>query len=304
MTTRTTPAVPCLLLIVIAMLPACRGDVPSSTTAPPVDANLVVGAPDPSGGAWARYYPLEIGNQWRYEWRHRMWEGDGTVRLDREGELTSEIIGMEEFFGRMYVVEEQHETYDEGDAFTWIRYRQDRDGLYEAEVSITQPPALIGAERAAMEKRPEALAPAAGTNRELLPHGVDSNGRVMIDVLAERHRRLVAAGLGRVIGTAEEGEITRMPYPLRPGEIWSAFSELNSEMEGHELLHLPIGNRVGARIRITLSEDAYTLVWYSRCGLLRIYHYSETGIPGQPLYTEYVLELVDSDVTGRPSCGR
>jgi hypothetical protein len=316
MRTRTALLVPCLLLVLIVLVPGCRDDATPVITAPSVDAALAMAGPYPPGGMWARYYPLAMGNHWRYDRQFRIWDEDGNVLTDISGETTREIVGQEEISGRMYTVEEWIYTDDQGSSPSWLRYRQDRDGLYEADISITEPPALIGANRESLLKRPDAITAAAGLENELLRREADPYRRALIAAHLERHRRLVSAALGWVYSTGvEAGELTRLLYPLRPGETWSIRDEplFNSEMEGYELLRLPVGNRVGARIRITppgTTPDEDVLVWYSSCGQLRMYVYVETegtdpgGNPIGPLYSEETVELVDVDLPGRPSCGR
>ena len=66
-----------------------------------------------------------------------------------EGVGECEIIGVEERFGREYIVEECR-IYDSeltDTLVTWVRFRQDRTGLYEAMIPIIEPPMYRSAAR-------------------------------------------------------------------------------------------------------------------------------------------------------------
>jgi len=314
-------AIACLLLSILALVPGCREDATPVVTAPTADAALLAdnAGSYPPGGMWARYYPLRVGDYWNYDRSFKVWDGDGVVLHDEIGSSSREIIGHEVIGGRVYTVEEWTITDSHGEFPTWIRYRQDRDGLFEADVSIGDPPTLVDPDRKGREtRRPIALAAVSATN-ELLRRERDPYRRAAIAAHLERHRQLVAAamrGLEQVSAAdLQAGEITRLRYPLRPGDSWVIRDDpfFGAEVEGRELLDMPIGKRVGVRIRITppiVGPEDDVLVWYSQCGQLRMYVYVEseaTDPEGNPLgllFSEELVELVETDVAGRPACDR
>jgi hypothetical protein len=319
-------------LLLAALVAGCGEEATPVETAPAGDDDAFLaeypgaGAP---GGMWARYYPLRTGNHWRGERQFRAWYDDGTVVADVSGEMASEMIGREERFGRTYEVEETRYTEQtpsgEETSTTWIRYRQDRDGLYEADVSINEPPALITV--AGKETEREAPAAAASAGSSALDAAVRAEKhparRAALAAHFERHQRLVMAvllGANAFAAPAaaagpEAEELTRLAYPLRRGQEWVIRDVplFTAEAERRDLLRLPIGHRVGMRVRITppgLHPDDDVLLWYGNCGLLRMYVNVQTemtdfdGTPLGTIFTEEIVELVEADVLGRPWCGR
>ena len=325
----STLAAACLLLAILAFVPGCREAASPVDTAPAVDLALLAenSASNPPGGMWARYYPLRTGNHWRYDRQFRAWDDAGLVDIDVVGESTREIIGEEVLFGRTYMVEEWRitEPAENGDeTFTyWIRRRQDGNGLFEADVAISEPPALIAVAGKEAEPRPSTVTAARNLDGvdAIIRNEKHAGRRAAMAAHFERHRRLVAAALrgmeaasGSLAGLEEE-EITRLVYPLRRGQKWVIRDDpfFGAEVEGRELLRLPVGQRVGVRLRITppiVGPDDNVLMWFSNCGLLSVYVFVEsvmtdpTGNPIGMFYSEEIVELFESDVSGRPWCGR
>ncbi|MDH3197993.1 MAG: hypothetical protein OEO21_07110 [Candidatus Krumholzibacteria bacterium] len=320
-----------LLLAALALVSSCGEEATPVQTAPAGDEALLAesAAMFPPGGMWARYYPLRTGNHWRADRQFRAWYDDGTVVADIGGESSREMIGEEVLFGRTYAIEEWRliERFEglEDTTTYWIRYRQDRDGLYEANVAMSEPPVLIAA--AGKEGGRRALtvsaADGAGVAHAILRNETHPGRRAAIAAHLERHRRLVTAamlGADALAASAaavapEDEELTRLVYPLRRGREWVIREDplFTSAAEGRDLLRLPIGRRVGMRVRIVpveLEPDADVLLWYSNCGLLRMYVSVQTemtdfdGTPLGTLFTEEIVELVEADVLGRPWCGR
>lgn len=90
---------------------------------------------------WNGFFPLAIGNRWTYSGEISI-ETNGVPPTTFRYEETHALIGTEELFGREYILERQDMVdVATGDTITyWLRYRQDRAGLYEADVAISDPP--------------------------------------------------------------------------------------------------------------------------------------------------------------------
>lgn len=317
------------LLAALALFPGCSEETSpvQNAPAPDVDPYFAGNATgNLAGGLWADYYPLRTGNRWRSERRFRVWDDDGNVINDITGESTRELIGQEELAGRIYTVEEW--TMSEGiegevhSTTYWIRYRQDRDGLYEADVTAVEPPTLLASPGKENQRR--TLTTSAwnddGAVQAMVRQVKDPTRRAAIAAHLVRHRQVVAAALFGATAYAasagpEAGEITRLLYPLRRGRSWVIRDEplFTAEVEGRELLRLPIGRRVGVRVRITppgAGPDDEVFLWFSSCGMLRLYARLQgemtdpDGTPLGTINTEEIVELVEADVGGRPWCGR
>jgi hypothetical protein len=68
-------------------------------------------------------------------------------------------------------------------------------------------------------------------------------------------------------------ELTRLSYPLRPGQEWTVRDEpfFGSEVEAHDVLDLPPGKMSCFRIKMTnfaMGPDDEVFVWYGRDGFL------------------------------------
>lgn len=241
------------------------------------------------------YFPLDIGNRWMYMGETSiMVEGGEPSTIHFEEERT--IIGTEDLFGRMYVIEKQ-ETYDDirGDVITyWVRYRQDRAGLYEADVPITVPPGDDEANSMLtsthVDKRKERW--------DILCQRISSEYRadnlnalqIASNYLYEK-LRLIDVILGRstlripVLGGPPGGvlpdEITRLLYPLHPRQEWIIRDTplFSSIVIGHDVLDLPAGKMQGYKISVVteLSDPKdVVLLWYGRDGFLRMFVHVET----------------------------
>jgi hypothetical protein len=281
-------------------------------------------------GSGSRFFPLSIGNRWTYRGAFTLrLEGDSISEVYQYAEQR-ELIGYEELFGREYMVETQKQwssilPFPPDNATTyWIRNRQDKAGLYEADYFISIPP----------DSGAGSLAPASSTER--------------LDVLNRETRqrrfgdRLKAAGhdgyqtaltrLGDKIRTAEAAiratgmsrrprriggppggvladEITRLKYPLHPGQHWvirdSPFF-FKSHVEAYRIFSLPAGRMGGHTIRIDIDGfDKHDRVelWYGRNGFLGMRMHvksvatDELGNPIGVLISDEFKWLVEMDVT-------
>lgn len=299
------------ILVVMVLAGACeRADrVPTGLDAdsPAVVAESAGGSRADQGGQDAgrgEFFPLEIGNEWRYSrsllLTREMFASGMTESTEVNILRVHRLVGTETLGGREYVVERRQE-FDSpspggGVITSWIRYRQDRAGLYEADVPSTQPPA------AQEDPAPEsvALARVRDSNPgrvELwrrISAGVEAENRAALerawseltkklDALADLREPTSGRSLahGGPPGGVMPGEITRLAYPLRPGQEWTIRPEpfFGSEVEAREVLDLPPGKMSCARINVTnfaLEPDDEVFIWYGRDGFLRMTVHVET----------------------------
>ena len=260
----------------------------------------------PSQSGRAGFLPLEVGNLWTYErtFDFVVVDDDGNViqtGSSRE-DVLHEIIGTEERFGREYVLNQQTFVRDGGeDLHWWDRYRQDRSGLYRANIGLGEPPAS----RAAAEGRSNAM-----RTFLLMPKALPQMRATDLDPNTQRayeaawgrlleKRRIVEEMLRGALrsgppGGALSGESTRLRYPMQPGRTWVNRADpflVESEVEAMEVLALPAGRIAGWRVRLensALGPNDSVLFWYSRSGLLGDYIHVEsvaTDIGGNPIGT-------------------
>jgi hypothetical protein len=86
------------------------------------------------------FYPLDIGNTWTYQSSFSLgfYDADSgaPIRTDTtRGTWNVELTGSERVGGVEYVVETTVVTSDSGEDTTWVRLRQDDEGLYRADIS-------------------------------------------------------------------------------------------------------------------------------------------------------------------------
>ena len=312
---------PLVLLLALPWLHAgCEVTSPDSPESGTHATKLPSSAIDPEGlasrGNHGDFFPLELGNRWQYE---RMFgvivvpDGEEpqppmTVRASIETELT----GTEILFGTSYVLMERR--WDEGDrqGTNWYRYRQDRSGLFEADVSIVQPPAsgLRVLSTAGESGAPESDA-WDGMVRSTLVVELGRRGahpclRRALDEALARHAmvRDAVRAVGRTVESdpAKAGrpggqlaqEITRLRYPLHPGATWTIRANplVTATVEGAENLAIDAGRFMSWRIRIdwpgSFGPRDRVVVWFGRCGELQFAAHLEgiaTDENGQPIGT-------------------
>lgn len=302
----------------VLILGGCRtGD--TTVSGPETDANatLTPDAATPGGGQG--FFPLAIGNVWDYDrtFDYVMFDNDGNI-ADMQSlneEVIYEIIGVEQRFGREYVLNQQRYVRETGDLLWWNRYRQDRSGLYAADIGLGEPPAfsLVAAAR---------MQPAQNTL--LMPQIMPMRSMAMApdqlqaweaawQRLVEK-RMAIAAALGAAQfgppGGALSNELTVLRYPLHPGRHWlnrNTLFVVESEVEGNDVLDLPAGRFPAWRVRLTneaFGDNDSALFWYSRSGILKESVHIEsiaTDLAGNVLGTfvsDELLLLVDLDLEG------
>lgn len=246
------------------------------------------------------FFPLEIGNHWTYDGltvMRNLRYGDSLLSTVDSLFITEErtITETEELFGREYVVENQ-ESYMGGciNQEYWIRYRQDKAGLYEADYSITDPP---GSETI---QSPPVLSKSGGAGWNEIWEKVSSSAPrgelqsyTRAWTLLQEKRLAVksvirSANIERPVETSPPGgiaedELLRLKYPLRPGQEWEIREEpyFAAEVEAHEVLDLGPGMIEGYRIRLEsglYDDNDFVYMWYGRTGFLRQHIHLETEV--------------------------
>jgi hypothetical protein len=225
-------------------------------------------------------YPLQLGNRWLYR---RIVSVETTLNGEEpthdffRARAKHEIVGTERLFDRSYTVEER--TIDEGELGTsmeWRRYRQDRSGLYEADVSVTEPPVLDGDAPLRRSSRGESI----GSVRWDGSLQSANYGPELATARAELERKLALARSlrDRIVAPAElkdalENELTRLSYPIVPGKSWTIreFPLVTFTVEGVQIVRLPGGPRPAWRLRLDaefLGPDDRAVFWLGRVGFL------------------------------------
>lgn len=297
----------------------CRGtrgpDGVESPTAPQAPGRGLEAA-----GTQDSFYPLQLGNEWHFD-RRMVFEfvppdsssASGAEEFHFEEERV--LDQTEELFGRTYLVESRTivQDFPEPDvAHEWVRFRQDRSGLYEADVSITDPPGSVPKASASGEgrlhARLSAFGPAAVQHAASFRSALAELERRRLQVHGALRGEPIAAPPGGVLAD----EITRLRYPLHPGASFAVREGLlDAHVEALEQLVTPAGRFPAWRVRLvwaTAGFDDTILVWFGRCGTLKVYLRAETtvvGLDGSVLGTmriEDVEVVVGLDVQGRP-CG-
>jgi hypothetical protein len=233
------------------------------------------------GRSPAGFFPLEIGNRWRYlsrvEFTTYPSVGSPTTYVD-ERDLVGEMICRETHDGRDYVVERRSLSAADGGSplHYWIQHRQDRAGLYEWD-DISTPPSCetLRAPLAAAAPQPRTTEWEEAAARLGVPASSVAWREAWEDLEA---RRLAVTWLTRGFGERRPGgvapgEIQRLRYPLLPGQSWVIRDDPRFEMsvEGAVVLRTPAG-RFRAwtiRIRSVLFDPRDVVrVWYGRAGYL------------------------------------
>jgi len=219
------------------------------------------------------FYPLDIGNHWSYEQTlvFVIVPTGGTPGPPATSQTSFDVdlIGTQQYLGRDYVV--QRETFEDGSQGQFL-YRQDKSGLYNADVApapvnrATQTRAAVAATRL--------LGQASEAQRSAYRAALD---RLMNKQLALR--RMVRGGGFGLIATATgplQGEIALLQYPLATSKTWHVREDplVIYTVEGQDRLDLPAGALSGWRIRIewpgVFGPNDRAQVWYGRDGVLQL----------------------------------
>jgi hypothetical protein len=258
------------------------------------------------------FYPLTIGNTWTYKGTFLATVRPDSCDspcvaigfIDRWRE-SRELVGTETLFGREYVVEEQTRWSDWGIPFDTIRvdtmasptaypmafrvlYRQDQAGLYEADAQNWQPSGTNGGLAAAhgapatdlqerlsvtLQRKGMALTAVEAAAYDAANVRLQEKLDVVAAALAWHGHRPGPFGGGR--GGVLDHEITRLKYPLHPGQCWVIRDSplFTSRVIRHEVLRLPAGRLGGYQIRIEselFGPEDRVHIWYGRAGFLKL----------------------------------
>lgn len=290
---------------------AKRADGGYSFTPAFPDENIQAEAGTPAIASSASgFFPLAIGSRWHYS---------GEIEFDAfmsgaaapaasfviHTEEERRLVGKEDLFGREYVVEERLLREDiRTDTITWwARYRQDRSGLYLADVALVQPPQLTsGPAQARIKLKNDSKRRWNSAWASISPK-IDGERRpaflrawrrlqrrweTLQGLFAEGHE--ISNRPGRPGGVLPD-EITRLEYPLHPGAQWIIRDDpfFGSVVEGMEVLDLAPGRMAGFRIRVIsdfFGPNDVVLLWYGRDGFLGLFAHLEseaTDVDGNPL---------------------
>lgn len=238
------------------------------------------------------FYPLDLGNQWHTSHVFQVdveedGQSDPGFPLVIHSQIERSLIGIEHRNGKDYVVEHSRiQEEDVSEPFDqWVRYREDRSGLYEADISILEPPILGANSRVALREGDNGLFP----RWEMAPSSIREGPNAtafqeawnrMAREVATVHASLRGDGNGAVMPAQPDSdsghELSRFLYPLRPGGSWVIRAEdptFVSTVEAVEVLTLPAGRFVAYRIRNTFpapDSKASILLWYGRQGFLKL----------------------------------
>lgn len=271
-------------LLLAPMLAGCSSRAPIAT-APEWQraAEVEKSKPKKDGSGKKGFFPLEPGNRWKY--RHEIViqlvpvSGPPVVLAHRKQDVLRELVCVETRGDREYVVERETITEPGNTYITWIRYRQDRSGLYEADIPASDPPACEpgGSLRGGMGVAPEPSA----LPIEIASIADPERRRAYAAAIEELDRRRAAArGASRTDRSSPatllgvNAELQRLRYPLHKNQSWtiSTNPDFTARVERHESLDLPAGKMSGWRVRLHnqfYQPNDYALFWYGKNGVLQ-----------------------------------
>jgi hypothetical protein len=323
MTYRLSPTHGLVLAIILAAIASGCAAPLDPPTAPSISSEVARSRAASTGtgslsegalqGLSGTFYPLQLGNRWHYR-RHLVYtlipyEGEPSPPIELDATIDRGLICTEQRDGREYMVEQAEEHGTDASFTTWIRFRQDRAGLYEADVTLQDPPACVTRRvPASSGGGREVAAGLAGQMEALIPAGPPARSaafRVAVERLQAK-LALIDAALGTMTRTPAgsgaqfvgAGELTRLRYPLYPGARWiirnAPGAIFAARVEGTDVLTLPAGRLRGYRIRISsdgLGPNDTVRTWYGTSGLLQIVvhgEYEAIDVFGQPIGRVFV----------------
>lgn len=278
---------------------------------------------DPDSGGKG-FFPLDIGNRWTYVGKISITFENAPPSVIHTREVHT-LIGTEQRFGREYILEEQEIVDDtNGSEHTyWLRHRQDRAGLYHADIAMNEPPLNRQVRPGDILTKADARRNRMGTLWQEVSETIqieyrDSYRQAWNDLF--QRLQAIDGALGRQMlgapvlqgppGGVLPDEITRLSYPLHPGQEWIIREDplFTSIVEGHDLLDLPPGKMNGFKIWVLnpwLGPNDVVLIWYGRQGYLKLFVHLENEITdpgGNPIDTliyKESLSLESLDLVGK-----
>jgi hypothetical protein len=259
--------------VLAALVSGC--DEPSHVTSP-ADSGKAATVP---AGSTDFVYPLDLGNRWNYDGRFEYWviaDRDPIENVRVLSTHTYELTQTEMLFGRSYVVEQRtivEDTRPNDPVVNWVRYRQDASGLYEADVSLNDPPGGLVPPGIAVRK-----AAPAGTQPTFERVPASERGAWLAAwerLQTRRHMLHGLVGKEHAPSGLLENEITRLRYPPTVGKVFYIRPNvLRVKIEAYETLRLPAGDFEAARLRLTWlfpgTESDRIFMWIGECGMLKL----------------------------------
>ncbi len=281
------PGYKTFLLSALALLITVSGCSKPSPMSPPTEYSAAAdaardGVAAASGFGSGSFYPLAVGNAWSYSGGGilRLISGPGSY-LDNYSYAFIEshrLIGTTHYEGTAYTVEEQvHREIPEGiygPGTWWIPLRQDTQGLFSLDTFLQEPPVLDGDRVAADGTK------SGAPHFYLAAFAARHSKGASIERFAARVERLreAARGIMRGAGTSSTASVSEtqlLGYPLRPGQTWSARTDIPWPVTVNrvEQLETPAGRFQAYRLDInpggnSVHEGEWVRVWYSRSGYL------------------------------------
>lgn len=315
-----------VLVLILLCFAGCSAEHQSAPTASDqaLSSSQVISDGTVEGAASQAFYPLELGNHWTFQ-RHftaafRGSDGSTTPFFDATTLIETELECVEALSGKNYVVEHDVETFENQTFESWVRMRQDRSGLYEADVSTDLPPSC--ATRPSRNGAPQRMQEEDGEARIVERLAAIASSPEQLNALQQawdrvRERQQILHGvvgprvgfLGKAGGPAS-GELTRLRYPLHTGQSWIVRDDpmFSSEDEGGEALHTAVGTISTRRIRMhsdLFGPEDDVVLWFGRHeGFVGVRAHTEgvvTDSEGNPVGTivsDDVIRLVGIDLVG------
>ncbi|HET6347448.1 MAG TPA: hypothetical protein VFH88_00035 [Candidatus Krumholzibacteria bacterium] len=264
-------------VLALFLLAGCSSGDPAQSVGPASPAAMLSHTTGP------QRYPLEIGNRWSYAGELTITAQDGApddIDFHESSTEVDEVVGTEQILGTEYLVTRQtiNEESRQEPLILWVRSRQDRTGLYEADVPLNDPPQGAVASNAG-RARSDAVFAGARVSGQAAFAQLSPPYRAALATV-EAKRRYAEMAIGRVHTMqrdASAGEIVRLDYPLHTGAAWNIRTEpfnVHACVEGRDVLDLPVGKTPAWRVRITLEflgENDVVLMWYGDEGYLGYY---------------------------------
>jgi len=236
----------------------------------------------------APFYPLTLGNHWTYDRSFVTRFGIGPDQLaeaDLHSLVTRDLTCSTQAGPDLYVAERTLEQDGDFLFSSWIYYRQDPTGLYEADFLLTSPPPCEAGGASGVARRgPDFLDRAWSARPDA------QSPRRSPALLAEwtRQQRVLRAALEGIDAAVKSAptlsaavpEIQRLGYPLRGGSRWITRDtpRFTSRVVSHQRVRTPAGYVDAFKILISselFGPRDHVFVWYGKIGFIGIVSHAE-----------------------------